>query len=52
MDEEKVKNKDAEAAKSPETATDLDKGLQDTFPGSDPISTLQPPTKDESGEVS
>ena len=39
--DEKVKNKDAEAAKTPEQ-DDLDKGLEDTFPASDPVSTTQP----------
>ena len=51
MDEEKVKDKDAEKAKGPATASDLDKGLQDTFPGSDPISSLQPGSKADEGEV-
>ena len=39
--DEKVKDKDAEAAKTPEKDS-LDKGLEDTFPASDPISTTQP----------
>ena len=38
---EKVKDKDAEAAK-PSDHEELDKGLEDTFPASDPVSTTQP----------
>ncbi len=40
--DEKVKDKDAEAAKSPDDKEALDKGLEDTFPASDPVSTTQP----------
>ena len=39
--DEKVKDKDAEAAKTPDH-DDLEKGLEDSFPASDPISTTQP----------
>ncbi len=39
--EEKVKDKDAEAARAPDH-DQLQKGLEDTFPASDPVSPLQP----------
>ena len=44
--DEKVKDKDAEAAKTPDH-DDLDKGLEDTFPASDPVSTTQPTPENE-----
>ena len=47
--DEKVKDKDAEAAKG-EDHDALDKGLEDTFPASDPISPIQPPNDKEKGE--
>lgn len=37
---EKIKNKDAEPEES--KTEDLDEGLEGTFPGSDPISSIQP----------
>lgn len=37
---EKVKNKDAEPEES--KLDDLDEGLEDTFPASDPVSASQP----------
>ncbi len=37
---EKVKNKDAEPEES--KADDLEEGLEGTFPGSDPVSAIQP----------
>lgn len=37
---EKVKNKDAEPAAS--KTDDLEEGLEDTFPASDPVSASQP----------
>ena len=37
---EKVKNKDADTANT--QASDLDEGLDDTFPASDPVSATQP----------
>lgn len=37
---EKVKNKDAEPEES--KASDLEEGLEETFPGSDPVSSSQP----------
>ena len=37
---EKVKNKDAEPEES--KANNLDEGLEDTFPASDPVSASQP----------
>lgn len=40
---EKVKNKDAEPEES--KADDLDEGLEETFPGSDPVSASQPREK-------
>ncbi len=50
---EKIKDKDAEAAQSQDKdALDkdpLDKGLEDTFPASDPISPIQPPSDKEKG---
>ena len=46
---EKVKDKDAEAAQTPNHDA-LDKGLEDTFPASDPISPIQPPSDKEKGE--
>jgi hypothetical protein len=46
---EKVKDKDAEAAKTPETDETLNKGLEDTFPASDPVSPTQPQSKEEGG---
>ena len=39
--DEKVKNKDAEAAK-PDPRDDLQKALEETFPASDPVSSVQP----------
>ncbi len=44
--DEKVKDKDAEAAKTP-TQDELDAGLEDTFPASDPVSSTQPGDKAE-----
>ena len=38
--DEKVKNKDAEPDES--KTTDLEEGLEETFPGSDPVSASQP----------
>lgn len=38
---EKVKDKNADAAQTP-VDSELDEGLKDTFPASDPISPLQP----------
>ena len=37
---EKVKNKDAEPEES--RTSDLEEGLEETFPGSDPVSSNQP----------
>lgn len=42
--DEKVKNKDAEPEES--RTSDLQEGLEDTFPGSDPLSANQPGSKD------
>ena len=40
---EKVKNKDAEAAKSPPSPEALNQGLEETFPASDPVSATRSP---------
>lgn len=42
---EKVKNKDAEPEES--KTTDLEEGLEDTFPGSDPVSATRRGDSDE-----
>lgn len=42
--DEKVKNKDAEPDES--KTTDLEEGLEETFPGSDPVSASQPGNSD------
>lgn len=39
---EKVKNKDAEKAKKDEREQELDEGLEETFPASDPLASTQP----------
>ena len=44
--DEKVKHKDAEAAK-PSRAEELEQGLEDTFPASDPVSTTRPAPPDK-----
>lgn len=44
--DEKVKHKDAEASK-PSQAEELERGLEDTFPASDPVSTTRPAPPDE-----
>ena len=45
---EKVKDKDAEPAKTDERNEELNKGLEDTFPASDPVSvTRDPPTSND-----
>lgn len=42
---EKVKNKDAEPEES--KTDDLEEGLEDTFPGSDPVSATQPGNEED-----
>lgn len=42
---EKVKNKDAEPDES--KTSDLEEGLEETFPGSDPVSASQPGNGDD-----
>ena len=45
---EKVKNKDAEPEES--KTDDLEEGLEDTFPGSDPVSATQPGNDEDENE--
>ena len=44
--DEKVKDKDADKSPKDERG-DLEKGLEETFPGSDPVSATRPSKKDE-----
>jgi hypothetical protein len=47
---EKVKNKDAEPAPAQQAPDNLDEGLEETFPASDPVSATREPEKPASGE--
>lgn len=47
--DEKVKHKDADAAK-PSRTEELEQGLEDTFPASDPVSTTRPAPPDGAEE--
>ena len=42
---ENVKNKDADTSK-PESKSNLEEGLEETFPGSDPVSATRQPEED------
>ena len=45
---EKVKNKDAEPVES--KTDDLEEGLEETFPGSDPAAATQPGARNDGAE--
>lgn len=40
--DEKIKRKDAEKAKTDERDLELEEGLKETFPASDPLASTQP----------
>lgn len=48
--DEKIKSKDAEPAKPEGETEELNEGLEDTFPASDPVSATRHPSPEGKGE--